>query len=81
MISPNGGDYTITLRVLAKPDCALYLGVGDNVAHKVELTDSDVWQEVVLPVHLEPGVNVIRLCYDRGPMPDVDYADIRPSEG
>ena len=81
VISPNGGDYTITLRVLAKPDCALYLGVGDNVAHKVELTDSDVWQEVVLPVHLESGVNVIRLCYDRGPMPDVDYADIRPSEG
>ena len=73
----GGGEYTITLRILPLEDSALYLGVGDEPARKVEVGVPDGnWREVSIRARLKPGVNTIRLCNDRGPMPDVDYADL-----
>jgi len=76
--SMEGGEYTLTLRILAHEDQGLYVGVGSSPARKVEIPASDSWQDVVSQIHLEKGINTIRLCYDRGPMPDIDYADLTP---
>lgn len=41
-------------------------------------SDAADWQDVNLTIHLEPGINVVCLRNDRGPLPDIDYADLRP---
>ena len=73
------GDYTLTLRCFSPEDRTIYLGVGTRDAVTVRVNASPLWQDVSVPVSLSPGVNLIRLCNDRGPMPDVDYMDLQPN--
>ncbi len=77
--SREGGDYTLTLRCFSPEDRTIYLGVGTRNAVTVRVNASPLWQDVSVPVSLSPGVNLIRLCNDRGPMPDVDYMDLQPN--
>lgn len=76
--SRNGGEYSFTLRCLSPEARTIYLSVGSGVAREVKVPAAADWQDVELTITLEPGVNVVCLRNDRGPMPDVDYADIKP---
>lgn len=76
--SRNGGEYRFTLRCLSPEARTIYLTVGSGVAREVKVPAAADWQDVELTITLEPGVNVVCLRNDRGPMPDVDYADIKP---
>ena len=75
--SRKGGEYRLTLRCLSPEARVLYLSVGDGAAQKLQLEASPDWQETTVTVTLAPGTNTLRLCNDSGPMPDIDYADIR----
>ncbi|MBR5670528.1 MAG: alpha-galactosidase [Bacteroidales bacterium] len=78
--SPKGGDYTLTLRCRATdPRSMLYLSVNPDKAVAVRIPQAEGWQDVTLTVHLEPGLNTIRIVNDRGAIPDIDYMDLVPA--
>lgn len=74
--SREGGEYRLTLRCLSPEERTIYLSVGPGAAQTVQVGAAKGWQDVDVSVRLEPGVNVIRLANDRGPMPDVDYMEL-----
>lgn len=78
--SRNGGEYRLTLRCLSPESRTIYLSVGSGVAREVRVPASADWQDVELTLTLEPGMNIVCLRNDRGPMPDIDYADVEPLE-
>lgn len=72
--SVEGGLYTMTLRCFAPEDEVIYVSVGGQAGQAVHIPAAEGWQDVKVRLRLEKGVNEVRLCNDRGPMPDVDYA-------
>ncbi|MBR4771354.1 MAG: alpha-galactosidase [Bacteroidales bacterium] len=78
--SPKGGDYTLTLRCRATdPRSMLYLSVNPDRAVSVRVPQAEGWQDITLTVHLEPGINTVRIVNDRGAIPDIDYMDLVPA--
>lgn len=73
-----GGDYRITLRCFCPEERTLYLSLGTGSGQAVTVPAAPDWQDVTLTLRLEAGVNCLRLCNDRGPMPDIDYLDLQP---
>lgn len=59
-------------------DRIIYLSLGTGPGQTVRVPAAPGWQDVTLTLRLEPGVNCLRLCNDRGPMPDIDYLDLEP---
>ena len=74
--SKKGGKYQLTLRCLSPEERIIYLSLGIGAGQAVKVPAAPGWQDVTLTLDLQPGVNCIRLCNDRGPMPDVDYMDL-----
>ena len=77
--SRQGGDYRLTLRCFAPEERTIYLSVGPGPAREIKVPAAAGWQDVALTLRLESGVNVVCLRNDRGPLPDIDYADISPA--
>ncbi len=76
--SRQGGEYRLTLRCFSPEDRLIYLSLGTGPGQTVQVPAAPGWQDVTLTLRLEPGVNCLRLCNDRGPMPDIDYLDLQP---
>lgn len=76
--SRRGGEYRLTLRCFSPEDRIIYLSLGTGPGQTVRVPAAPGWQDVTLTLRLEPGVNCLRLCNDRGPMPDIDYLDLKP---
>ncbi|MBR5735215.1 MAG: alpha-galactosidase [Bacteroidales bacterium] len=77
--SRKGGDYVMTLRCLAPENRFIYLSDNPSSARSVRISASPEWQDVEINVHLEPGLNCIRLVNDRSAMPDIDYMELKPA--
>ena len=76
--SRQGGEYRLTLRCFSPEDRIIYLSLGTGPGQTVRVPAAPGWQDVTLTLRLEPGANCLRLCNDRGPMPDIDYLDLEP---
>ena len=70
------GEYRIVLRCLAPEKRTIYLTAGSGRGLQVDVPASPDWQDVAVTVHLTAGLQTIRLCNDRGPLPDIDYLDV-----
>ena len=57
----------------------LYLSVNPDRAVSVRVPQAEGWQDITLTVHLEPGLNTVRIVNDRGAIPDIDYMDLVPA--
>lgn len=77
--SPKGGDYTMTLRCFSPTNSFVYISDNPDKAQSVRIAASPDWQDVVVKVHLQPGLNTIRLVNDRSNIADIDYMDLVPA--
>ena len=77
--SKDGGEYRLTLRCFSPEERIIYLSLGAGAGRTVTVPAAPGWQDVTLTLRLEAGVNCLRLCNDRGPMPDIDYLDLQPA--
>ncbi|MBQ9661505.1 MAG: alpha-galactosidase [Bacteroidales bacterium] len=76
--SKDGGEYRLTLRCFSPEERIIYWSLGGGAGRTLTVPAAPGWQDVTLTLRLEPGVNCLRLCNDRGPMPDIDYLDLQP---
>ena len=76
--SMEGGRYVLALRCLSPENRLIYLSVGGGPAKEIRVRANEDWQDVEVEVTLEKGVNTVRLCNDRGFMPDIDFMELSP---
>ena len=76
--SKEGGNYRLVLRCLSPEERTIYLTIGEGRGTEITVPASPLWQDVEVAIRLAPGTQTLRLCNDRGPMPDIDYADVIP---
>ena len=55
------------------------MSVNPDRAVSVRVPQAEGWQDITLTVHLEPGLNTVRIVNDRGAIPDIDYMDLVPA--
>jgi len=69
-------DYCVTIKCSAFPDSsAMIVSANGNKGQRITALQT-VNGRAALTLRLRKGLNTIRLCNDRGPMPDIDYMDV-----
>lgn len=79
--SRHGGDYVATFRYAAAAEAGFTVSVNGEEAGACECiiggSDCDNWQTANIRIHLEKGLNTVRLGCPDGPMPSIDFMEIR----
>ena len=91
VISHEGGDYEMTVRCKSKKDVKtrvswgyewtdgqhFFVSTNDGIGEPVFANTQGEWGEVKCKVHLDKGINVIRLYHDRDALPEIDCMTLK----
>ena len=92
VISHEGGDYEMTIRCKSKEGAKsqiswgypvtegqhFFVGVNEGTGEPIFANTNGEWGEVTCKIHLEKGINTIRLYHDRDELPEIDCMTIKP---